>query len=101
VKVYDAVAYSNYYELFNGYDVGIYTTNDSMTRVMFVTVLYNLEGNPAPNRTGKFNNVPPLWHVLSRRSAMNGRFAPDRAITRLEMAVIMINYTNYKGYDIP
>ena len=30
-----------------------------------------------------------------------GRFAPDRPITRQEMAVMLSNYTAFKGIDIP
>ena len=30
-----------------------------------------------------------------------GVYAPGRAITRQEMAVMLLNYANYKGYGVP
>ena len=109
---FDAVAYANYYSLFQGYGNGIFAPQDNMTRAMFVTVLWNMEGKPAPNGGISFNDVSAnawyrnavLWAAESdiAGGAGNGNFSPDRAITRQEMAVMLYNYANnYKKYAIP
>ena len=106
-----AVAYVNYYGLFGDYGGGIFAPRDNMTRAMFVTALYKLEGNPAPNGSAWFADVEHVrwYHDAVQWAAENGvvsgvgggRYAPDRAITRQEMAVMLYNYANYKGCDIP
>jgi hypothetical protein len=107
---YDAVAFANSYGLFNG-NAGNFMPNDSMTRAMFVTALWNLEGKPSPKEAGRFTDVAhnAWYHNAVQWAAENdvvggvggGNYAPDRAITRQEMAVMLMNYANYKGYDIP
>jgi len=108
---YEAVAYANYHGLFSGYGGGIFAPQDSMTRAMFVTVLHKLEGNPAPSGSGRFADVavsawyhdPVQW--ASEQGIVSGvgdnRYAPDRPITRQEMAVMLMNYAKFKGYDMP
>jgi len=107
---YDAVAYANYNGLFSGYGNGVFAPQGDMTRAMFVTVLWNLEGKPAPDGTASFSDVGDTWYsqaVLwaAENGIVNGvgggEFAPDRAITRQEMAVMLLNYSDYKGYSIP
>jgi hypothetical protein len=111
---FDAVAYSNYYGLFDGYGGGIYAPNDSMTRAMFVTVLWNLEGRPAPVNPDSFNDIlPEEWYrspvqwaaengiLTGVETITGGVFAPGKPITRQEMAAVLVNYASFKGYDIP
>jgi len=115
---YEAVAFSNYYGLFGGYGGGIFAPQASMTRAMFVTVLHKLEGSPAPMQSkpsdegfGRFTDVatnawyhnPVQWAV--EQGIVSGvgdnRYAPDRPITRQEMAVMLMNYAKFKGYEMP
>jgi hypothetical protein len=82
-----------------------------MTRAMFVTVLWNLEGQPAPNGSGRFSDVAAgTWYHDAVQWAAeqgmvsgvgSGRFDPSRAISRQEMVVMMYNYAGFKGYEIP
>lgn len=107
---YDAVAYANYYGLFDGYGGGIFAPEDRMTRAMFVAVLWKLEGARAPSGSGKFVDVVPgaWYHSPVQWAAENGivngvgdgKYAPDRAITRQEMALMLMNYANFKSYDM-
>jgi hypothetical protein len=78
---------------------------------MFVTVLHKLEGGPAPDGSGRFTDVAltAWYHDPVQWAAENGivsgvgggRYDPDRPITRQEMATMLMNYANFKGYDIP
>ncbi|WP_372632308.1 S-layer homology domain-containing protein [Cohnella sp.] len=107
---YDAVAYANYYGLFAGYGGGMFAPEDRMTRAMFVTVLWKLEGAHAPSGSGKFVDVVPgaWYHAPAQWAAENGivsgvsdgKYAPERAITRQEMALMLMNYANFKSYDL-
>jgi len=107
---YDAVAYANYYDLFAGYGGGMFAPEDRMTRAMFVTVLWKLEGAQAPSGSGKFIDVVPgAWYYAPAQWAAengivsgvsDGKYAPNRAITRQEMALMLMNYANFKSYDL-
>jgi hypothetical protein len=108
---YDAAAYANYHGLFVG-SGGKFMPSDSMTRAMFVTVLWNLEGKPAPSGSAiMFGDVADgLWYSDAVNWAAEnsivggvggGRYAPDRAITRQEMAVMLMKYARFKGYALP
>jgi Leucine-rich repeat (LRR) protein len=110
VWYYDAVAYANYYRLFEGYGNGIFAPQDSMTRAMFATVLWNQEGKPAPQGAKSFGDVPEgvwyhdaiIWAAECEIVAgYAGNFDPNRAITRQEMSVMMHRYAGYKSYSLP
>ena len=108
---YEAVAFANYHGLFSGYGNGIFAPNDSMTRAMFVALMHRLEGNPAPSGSNRFTDVVSgrWYHNSVQWAAEQGlvsgvggnRFAPDRAITWQEMAVMLLRYSDFKGYEIP
>ena len=107
---YDAVVYV--YE--NGMMTG---TNDGTTfspamelsRGMMAQVLYNLEKGTAP-AAGTFTDVAAdAWYADAVNWAAansivggygNGAFGPEDSITREQMAVILYNYANFKGYDM-
>jgi hypothetical protein len=82
---------------------------------MFYMLLHKMEGRPTPHGTVRFSDVAPdaLRHDPVRWAAENGilggiegiadggAFNPKRHVTRQEMAVALLNYASYKGYDIP
>lgn len=89
-----------------------FSPNTSMTRGMFVTALGRLAGmNPDSYKTGKFTDVKedayyaPYVNWAADKGIVNGTsdttFAPDQAVTRQEMAVIMANYAKAMGYTVP
>ena len=124
---YDAVAFANHHGLFNGYGNNRFGPQDSMTRAMFVQVLWNVESNsqstmqnPQLNNdnnssflipNSSFADVPEgAYYYKAVQWAFSngivegvggGRFAPNRAITREEMAVMLHNYATYKGIEMP
>ena len=108
---YEAVANATHYGLFGGMGDGLFSPQTSMTRAMFAMVLHNIENNPGSVRSAQFRDVPSwAWYYNAVTwSADNniaggigdGLYAPDRAITRQEMAVMLYNYSQYKGYYMP
>ena len=108
---YDAVAYANYYGIFVGDGLGRFMPADSMTRAMFARVLWNIEGQPAPNGEGGFSDVPGgLWYTDAIAWAAkngivsgvgDGLFEPKRAVNRQEMLVMLSGYAEFKGYAVP
>ena len=98
--------------LLNGTGDKVFSPNSSMTRGMFVTALYRLAGNPQASGEGAaFTDVPGGAYYAgavrwaSSKSIVSGTtattFAPDRAVTRQEMAAIMANYAKAMGYTLP
>ena len=107
---YEAVAYV--------YNAGMMTgTNDgttfspamSLTRGMMAQVLYNLEQGNA-GIAGSFTDVADgAWYAdavnwAASKGIVNGygdgRFGPEDSITREQMALLLYNYANFKGYDL-
>ncbi|NLG52727.1 MAG: S-layer homology domain-containing protein, partial [Clostridiales bacterium] len=106
---YDSVRFVNENGLFAGVSSKEFAPHDTMTRGMLVTVLHRLAGKPQASAS-KFTDAPAgAWFAdavawASENSIVNGignnKFAPNRAITREEMAVIMYNYAKSKGLDV-
>ena len=83
-----------------------------MTRGMFVTALGRLAGiDVGAYKTGNFTDVKtdayyaPYVNWAASKGIVsgigNGQFAPDTAVTREQMAVIMTNYAKVMGYTVP
>lgn len=79
------------------------------SRGMIVTILYRLEECPAVSGDQPFADVSrdaSCADALKWAEKMgivsgygNGCFGPDDVITREQMALILMNYARYKGYD--
>jgi hypothetical protein len=108
---YDAVAFTNYYGLMCGYGDGTFAPQDSVTRAMFITLLWNMEGKPEPlNGLNLVDISGDAWYRPAASWGVEngiifpvseGVFAPDAPIYRQDMAVVFMNYANYKGYAMP
>jgi hypothetical protein len=86
-----------------------------MTRDMFLMLLHRMEGRPVPRGSVRFSDVAPgalrhdpvIWAAENGilggidGIAEGGAFAPKSHVTRQEMAVALLNYAGYKGYNIP
>jgi hypothetical protein len=106
-----AVEFAFTNELFRGTTATTFSPGASMTRAMFVTVLWRLDGQPAASAGGGFSDVrnPSLYYYepVAWASANNivngyadGSFRPDLAITREQIATIMHRYAAFKGRDM-
>lgn len=106
---YDAVRFV--YE--NGLMVGtgdtVFSPQVNTSRGMIVTILYRLERTPAAGANtfsdvaaGKYYTDAVAW--AAENEIVNGygdeKFGPEDAITREQMAVILMNYAEFKGYDV-
>lgn len=107
---YDSVAYAEMNGLFTGYGDGNFGPNDGMTRAMFAQVLWNMDGSPAVTIDNPFSDVEDIWYKSAVLWAYDsgiiagvgdGRFAPEQKITRQEIMLMLWNYADFKGYDIP
>ena len=106
---YEYVKYINEKELMKGISETEFAPNNTVTRAMFVTVLYRLEKEPTGAKAD-FADVPEGayyenavgWAV--QNGIVNGvtetEFAPDNTITREQMATIIHRYMKFKGLDM-
>ena len=87
-----------------------FSPNASMTRAMLVTVLYRLQkAVPATEYGNPFTDVPGgAWYTDAVKWAQatgivtgigGGLFAPDREITRQDMAVMLMRYLEFIKYE--
>ncbi len=94
----------------NGTGNGLFQPDGTLTRAMFVTMLAGLSGVDEADYPGsRFPDVSATqWYAPSVAWAASegivsgtddGRFLPDRNITRQEMAQIMAGYLAWKGVD--
>lgn len=105
----EAVEYVYSAGLMNGTDQDRFSPNSTTTRGMVVTLLHRYEGAPEAGSSG-FLDVPAgayyeaavNWAAGS--GVVNGisstQFAPDREITREQMAAIFYRYAQKKGVDV-
>jgi hypothetical protein len=80
------------------------------TRGMIVTILHRLEGKPKANIANDFTDVGAdkyftdavAWASENKIVSGYGNdiFGPENSITREQLAVILMNYAKYKGYDV-
>ena len=106
---YDSVAFATQQGLFNGTSATTFGPNDEMTRAMFVTVLYRLDGSPAIDGGTHFTDifVDAYYYDAVKWANANGivygtdadKFSPDASVTREQMVTFLYRYANYKGVD--
>ena len=97
--------------LMGGVADGQFGPNLQLTRGMLVTILGRLEGFDASKYTGSsFSDVSgDAWYAASVQWAAemgivsgvgDGKFAPDQAITREQLAAILANYAAKKNIEL-
>ena len=96
--------------LFQGTSATTFEPETAMNRGMLVTVLWRLEGKPAPADTAKFADVKAGAYYAeavawaSENGIVNGvdtaNFAPEDKVSREQMAAIFARYAEFKGYDV-
>lgn len=98
--------------LLSGTGADLFSPDRPMTRGMFVTALGRLAGIDAKvYKNTRFSDVKadayyaPYVAWAAEKSIVSGMsavaFAPDKAISRQEMAAIMTNYAKAMGYALP
>ena len=88
----------------------LFSPHGTATRGMMATILWRMEGSPAPKGKNSFTDVATgKWYADAITwTAENGifagygkdKFGPDDPITREQLAAIFYRYADYKGYDL-
>ncbi len=107
---YDNVMYVVKNKIMSGTDENIFDPNGLVTRAMLVTVLWRADGMPQTDYIIPFSDVgaDDYYTEAVRWAASEGivngisekEFAPNRNITREQIATIMFRYAKYKKYDV-
>lgn len=95
--------------LMTGSGSGSFSPNSTMTRAMFVTVLYRQSGDTG-SHANTFSDVPSgEWYDNATAWAAansiaggvgDGKFSPNGNITREQLAMMLWRYAKYAGYDV-
>ena len=108
--IYDYIKYVYEKEIMAGMSDTQFDLNGSLTRGMIMAILYRIEGSPEVAYSGKFSDVPDgEWFTNGIEWAASvgiaagyedGRFGPNDAVTREQLAAFLFRYANWKGYEI-
>ncbi len=103
---YEAVCFVSARGIMNGNGDGSFSPDSKLTRAMIVQILYNLEGRPSATTGNQFSDVvPDKWYASAVSWAVSsglvegydGRFDPDKDITREQLVTILRRYSVYLG----
>ena len=104
----DAVQYAYDNGLMTGVSATEFAPEATTTRAMIVSILARLENVTTAQATG-FADVDDEWYATAVNWAANvgvvngyedNTFRPNTAITREQLAAILMNYAAYKGEDV-
>ena len=104
----DAVQYAYDNGLMTGVSDTEFAPEATTTRAMIVSILARLENVTTAEAAG-FADVTDEWYATAVNWAANvgvvngyedNTFKPNTAITREQLAAILMNYASYKGYDV-
>ena len=106
----DSIRYVYEHELMYGTTDTTFAPDDALTRGMFVTMLYRMEGKPEATGNTSFTDVPanmyyaPAIAWASANGVVYGisetAFSPEGKITREQMAAMMRRYASFKKLDV-
>ena len=107
---HDGVHYCLENGIMSGNGNGTFSPAKAATRAEIMQMLFNMEGQPASNYAITYPDVKPEeWYVPAIRWATenkivdgndDGTFAPNKAVTREQLAKILYGYAVLKGYDV-
>ena len=104
----DAIQYAYDNGLMTGVSATEFAPEQTTTRAMIVSILARLEGVESAEAAG-FADVTDEWYATAVNWAANvgvvngyedNTFQPNTAITREQLAAILMNYAAYKGEDV-
>ena len=104
----DAIQYAYDNGLMTGVSADAFAPEQTTTRAMIVSILARLEGVESAQAAG-FADVDDEWYATAVNWAANvgvvngyedNTFKPNTAITREQLAAILMNYAAYKGEDV-
>ncbi len=96
--------------LFGGVTATEFAPSRPMTRAMFVTVVWRLDGKPMPENGNPFIDVKRGSYYEKAAAWASecgivggiggGRFDPDGSVTREQIAAILMRYAAYRGENV-
>ena len=105
----DAIGFVYDRGLLRGVSDGQFAPDADFSRAMLVTVLHRMAGSPAANGANPFYDVrdtawyanPVSWAYQNKLAGgMDAdSYAPENPITREQLAVMLMRYAQYCGYD--
>ena len=105
----DAVQYAYAGGLMTGVSANEFAPEATTTRAMIVSMLARLEGVECAESAGFTDVAANDWYATAVNWAAasgitsgtgDGNFSPNTAITREQLAAILMNYAQYKGQDV-
>lgn len=107
---YDDIMYVYGQGLMVGTKSDTFSPNLFLTRGMMATIIWRMEGSPAPTAAASFRDVPSgIWCSdaiawTAEHSIFLGygdhSFKPNEQITRQQLVTILYRYTDYLGKDV-
>ena len=106
---YEAVKFVYDENLMTGTGANAFSPNATTTRGMIVSILARLEGVTSAQSAGFADVNAGDWYATAVNWAANvgvvngyedGTFRPNTAITREQLAAILMNYASYKGENV-
>lgn len=106
----DSIRYVYEHELMYGTTDTTFAPDDALTRGMFVTMLYRMEGKPEVTGSASFTDVAENAYYADAVAWANANgvvygtsnttFSPEGKITREQMAAMMRRYASFKKIDV-
>ena len=106
---YNEVKYVYERDLMTGISPTAFSPNETATRGMAVTILWNLDGRPAAAEkcftdvaAGQYYTDAVMWAAANQiiDGYGDGKFGPHDSITREQLVVILYRYARHKAYDV-
>lgn len=106
---YGAVQYVHGEGMMTGMEDGTFAPHRTTTRAQIVTILYRLAGSPAEGNSSFSDVSKGDWYAKSVNWAAsnqivggyeNGTFAPQKSVTREEMATILYRFAKYMKLEV-
>lgn len=107
---YDSVKFVAEKHIFAGTGEGKFSPNASLTRAMLVTIVYRYVGSPEVQGAVNFSDIDTneyyykalIWGVQNNiiNGYPDGKFLPNTAISRQDVAVILCRVAKYKGIAV-
>jgi len=108
---YGDVEYAVANGIFNGAGATTFSPNSSVTRAMFVTVLWRAADSPTVSGGSQFTDVKQdayyaqavKWAAANNivKGISNSQFAPNGLVTREQMAALLYRYQQFSGQVVP
>lgn len=105
----EAILFTAVRQLFEGTGDGAFSPDNTMTRAMFVTVLWAMAGRPEPIKFPAFEDLTQPWYQdavawACENGIMTGysstTFGPNRPITREQICVVLVRFMEYLGWKL-